>query len=115
MAIDRIDSGTRMSRAVIHNQTAYLCGQVPKDESADIAGQTTTTLEKVDALLAEIGSNKSRILSVTIYVADMTDFAGMNAVWDAWIEPGQAPARACVEAKMARPELLVEMSVVAAL
>lgn len=114
MAIDRIDTGTRMSRAVIHNQTAYLCGQVPKDEKADISGQTATTLEKVEQLLAQIGSSKSQILSVTIYVADMADFGGMNAVWDAWVEPGQAPARACVEAKMARPELLVEMSVIAA-
>lgn len=114
MAIDRIDTGTRMSRAVIHNQTAYLCGQVPKDESADIKGQTLTTLEKVEELLSLIGSDKSKILSVTVYVADMADFSGMNAVWDAWVEPGQAPARACVEAKMARPELRVEMSVIAA-
>ncbi|MEH6625249.1 MAG: RidA family protein [Motiliproteus sp.] len=115
MAIDRIDSGSRMSRVVIHNHTAYLCGQVAKDESADISAQTITVLEKVEELLAQIGSNKSKILSVTIYVADMVDFAAMNAVWDAWVEPGQAPARACVEAKMARPELRVEMSVVAAI
>ncbi|RDE18950.1 RidA family protein [Motiliproteus coralliicola] len=114
MAIDRIETGTRMSRVVIHNQTAYLCGQVAKDESADIAGQTTTTLEKVEALLADIGSSKEKILSVTIYVADMADFAAMNSVWDAWVAPGHAPARACVEAKMARPELKVEMSVIAA-
>ncbi len=114
MAIDRIDSGKRMSRIVIHNDTAYLCGQVAKDETADISDQTRTTLEKVEQLLAQIGSDKSKILSVTIYVADMADFAAMNAVWDAWIEAGQAPARACVEAKMARPELLVEMSVIAA-
>lgn len=114
MAIDRIDTGTRMSRIVIHNHTAYLCGQVAKDESDDISGQTATTLEKVEQLLAQIGSNKSKILSVTIYVADMADFAAMNAVWDAWVATDQAPARACVEAKMARPELLVEMSVIAA-
>lgn len=115
MAVDRIDSGSRMSRAVIHNGTAYFCGQVPKDESADMTGQTTTVLEKIEDLLADVGSDKKHILSVTIYVNNMAEFAEMNAVWDNWIEPGYAPARACVEAQMARPELKVEMSVIAAI
>lgn len=115
MSIERLDSGTRMSRAVIHNGTAYLCGQVPADESQDISGQTASTLAKIEALLAEVGSSKQQILSVTVYVRDMKDFAAMNAVWDAWVETGYAPARACVEARMARPDLLVEMSVIAAI
>lgn len=115
MSIERLDSGTRMSRAVIHNGTAYLCGQVPADENVGIKEQTASTLEKIEKLLAEVGSDKSKILSVTVYVRDMKDFADMNEVWDAWVEPGYAPARACVEARMARPSLLVEMSVIAAI
>ncbi|MBY4677744.1 RidA family protein [Marinobacterium arenosum] len=115
MSIERLDSGTRMSRAVIHNGTAYLCGQVPADENVGIKEQTASTLEKIEKLLAEVGSDKSKILSVTVYVRDMKDFAEMNEVWDAWVEPGCAPARACVEARMARPSLLVEMSVIAAI
>jgi len=115
MSIDRLDSGSRMSRAVIHNNTAYFCGQVPADESQDIREQTASTLAKIDALLAEVGSDRSRLLSATVYVRDMKDFAAMNEVWDAWITPGAAPARACVEARMARPSLLVEISAIAAI
>lgn len=115
MSIERHDSGTRMSRAVIHNNVAYLCGQVPADETVGIREQTASTLKKVESLLAEIGSDKSKLLSVTVYVRDMKDFAVMNEVWDAWIESGMAPARACVEARMARPSLLVEMSCIAAI
>ncbi|MDT8420318.1 MAG: RidA family protein [Desulfuromonadales bacterium] len=114
MDIVRYQTKTRMSRAVEHNGTIYLCGQVAKDDSADIKGQTATTLEKIEELLADVGSDKSKLLTVTIYIADMSLFKEMNEVWDAWVVPGQPPARACVEAKMARPELLVEMSVVAA-
>jgi len=114
MSITRIDSTPRMSRIVEHNGTIYLCGQVAKDATKDIKEQTLTTLEKVEELLEKAGSDKKNILSVTIYVRDMKDFAGMNEVWDAWVEEGHEPVRACVEARMARPELLVEMSVVAA-
>ena len=114
MNIERLETTTRMSRAVIHGNTVYYCGQVAKDRQAGIAGQTATTLEKVEELLAGVGSDKKQLLSVTIYLADMKDFKAMNEVWDAWVEPGFAPARACVEAKMASPELLVEMSVIAA-
>ncbi len=114
MDIQRFETGQRMSRAVIHNNTVYLCGQVAADASADMAEQTRTTLAKVDALLASVGTDKSRMLSVTIYVSTMALFQEMNAVWDAWAPEGAAPARACVEAKMARPELLVEVSVIAA-
>ena len=114
MTINRIDSTPRMSRIVEHNNTIYLCGQTAKDANTDIKEQTVTTLEKIEELLEKAGSDKKHILSVTIYVRDMKDFAAMNEVWDAWVVDGYQPARACVEARMARPELLVEMSVVAA-
>lgn len=115
MSITRMETGQRMSRIVIHNNTVYLCGQVAADASADITEQTQTMLDKVDALLEQAGSDRENILSATVYVRDMKDFAAMNAVWDAWVPEGHAPARACVEARMARPELLVEVSVIAAL
>jgi enamine deaminase RidA (YjgF/YER057c/UK114 family) len=110
-----METGQRMSRIVIHNDTVYLCGQVAADANADIREQTRTMLEKVDTLLAQAGSDREHLLSATVYIRDMKDFAGMNEVWDAWVPVGHAPARACVEARMARPELLVEVSVVAAL
>jgi len=114
MEIKRYQTGERMSRVVVHGETIYLCGQVAKDNTAGIEDQTATTLEKIEELLQLVGSDKNRLLSVTIYLADMAQFKAMNQVWDAWIPAGQAPARACVEARMARPELLVEISVVAA-
>ena len=103
-----------MSRIVIHNDTVYLCGQVCKDATQGIAEQTATMLEKVDELLLQAGSDREHLLSAIVYVRDMKDFAAMNEVWDAWVPEGHAPARACVEARMARAELLVEISVVAA-
>ena len=114
--IERIQTKQRMSRIVIHNDTVYLCGQVCKDTTTEpyIKEQTTSMLEKVDDLLLEAGSDREHILSATVYVRDMKDFAAMNEVWDAWVPEGHAPARACVEAAMARPELLVEISVIAA-
>lgn len=114
MSIKRIDSTPRMSRIVEHGNTIYLCGQTAKDSTKDIKEQTITTLEKVEELLGKAGSDKKHILSVTIYIRDMKDFEAMNEVWDSWVEDGYQPARACVEARMARPELLVEMSVTAA-
>lgn len=114
MSIERQEIGQRMSRIVIHNDTIYLCGQVAKDASKDIREQTATMLEKVEDLLSQAGSDKEHILSATLYIRDMKDFSAMNEVWDAWVPEGHAPARACVEARMARPELLVEVSVVAA-
>ncbi|MCV2402755.1 RidA family protein [Marinomonas sp. C2222] len=113
--IERMDIGQRMSQIVKHNETVYLCGQVAEDANQDIGEQTQTMLDKVDSLLEKSGSDRSYILSATIYLRDMNDFDAMNAVWDQWIPEGHAPARACVEAKMARPELLVEISVIAAL
>ncbi|MCD4825238.1 MAG: RidA family protein [Phycisphaerae bacterium] len=103
-----------MSRVVIHNGTVYLCGQVAKEMVSDIKQQTRTMLEKVDELLESVGTDSKAILSATVYVRDMKDFAGMNEVWDAWVPEGHAPARACVEARMAREEILVEISIVAA-
>lgn len=112
--IERLETKQRMSRIVKHNGTIYLCGQVAADATKDITEQTQTMLDKVDALLTQAGSNREHILSATIYVKDMSYFAEMNAVWDAWVPEGYAPARACVAAKMAREALLVEISVVAA-
>ncbi len=114
MTIERLETQQRMSRIVKHNGTVYLCGQVAADAAADIKEQTQTMLDKVDALLEQAGSDRENMLSATIYVRDMKDFAAMNEVWDAWVPAGHAPARACVEARMARPELLVEITVVAA-
>jgi len=112
--IERIETKQRMSRIVKHNGTIYLCGQVCADASKDITEQTQTMLDKVEALLDQAGSSKEHMLSATIYLKTMSDFAQMNAVWDAWVPEGHAPARACVEAAMAREVLLVEISVVAA-
>jgi len=112
MEIKRHEIKERMSRAVIHNNTAYLCGQTSDGE--DITVQTTLMLEKVDNLLAEINSDKTKILSATIYLSTMENFVGMNAVWDEWVQKGMTPARACVEAKMSRDSLLVEITVIAA-
>ncbi len=114
MTIERIDSTQRMSRIVKHNDTVYLCGQTAGNEEWDIAEQTRQCLKKIEDLLAKAGSEKNKILSVTIYIRDMKDFAAMNEVWDAWVADSEKPARACVEARMARDVILVEMSVVAA-
>ncbi|NOQ63234.1 MAG: RidA family protein [Methyloprofundus sp.] len=115
MNIERIGTERRrMSKIVIHNETIYLCGQVAKDSKAGIKEQTQTMLAKVDELLVQAGSDRKHILSATLYIKTMQDFAAMNEVWDAWVVEGYSPARACVEASLARAELLVEISVVAA-
>jgi len=113
--IQRIDAGSRMSEASIHNSIVYLAGQVPEDTSLDIEGQTREVLAAIDALLAQAGSDKTRILRAQIFLADIADFAGMNRAWDAWVVPGNAPARATVEARLARPEWKVEIVVTAAI
>ncbi len=112
--IERQETKQRMSRIVKHNGTIYLCGQVCADATKGITEQTQTMLDKVDLLLEQAGSSREHMLSATIYIKDMKDFAEMNAVWDAWVPEGYAPARACVEASMARDALLVEISVIAA-
>lgn len=114
MSISRKHSNQRMSHIVIHNETIYLCGQVTDDREAGITVQTEQTLAKIDRLLAEARSDRDHLLSVTIYLKSMQDFAEMNAVWDQWTNQGTPPARACVRAEMASPQLLVEMSVIAA-
>ncbi len=114
MTLTRHETQKRMSRIVIHNQTVYLCGQVAADASAGITEQTQTMLDKVDGLLEQAGSDREHLLSATIYIKDMALFAQMNEVWDNWVPEGAAPARTCVEASMARKELLVEISIVAA-
>jgi len=114
MTIERQETKQRMSRIVKHNGVIYLCGQVCADATKDITEQTQTMLDKVDALLLQAGSDRQHLLSATIYIKDMKYFAEMNQVWDNWVPEGHAPARACVTANMAREELLVEISVVAA-
>lgn len=114
MTITRIETGARMSQAVIHNGTVYLAGQVG-EAGADVATQTKQVLEQIDRLLALAGTDKTKILSAQVWMADMADFQKMNAVWDAWVAPGHAPARATGEAKLATSEYLVEIIVTAAL
>ena len=114
MTIERLHIGERMSRIVKHNGIIYLSGQVPKDASKNITEQTVTMLDKVDELLLEAGSSREHVLSATIFLKTMNDFSAMNAVWDAWVPEGHAPARTCIEGAMARNELLVEISVIAA-
>lgn len=113
MTITRIDTGPRMSQAVIHGDTIYLAGQVG-EPGQSVAEQTATALAEVDSLLAQAGSDKAHLLSVTIWLADMADFAAMNGVWDAWIAGVAAPARATGEAKLASPDYLVEVIAIAA-
>jgi enamine deaminase RidA (YjgF/YER057c/UK114 family) len=114
MQIQRLHVGKRLSETAIHNGTVYLAGQIAEDTAQDIAGQTREVLGHVDRLLAEAGSDKTRILSVQIYIASMADFPGMNAVYDEWVVAGHTPPRATVEAKLANPACLVEVVIVAA-
>lgn len=114
MTIRRLHVGPRMSEAVIHNGTIYLAGQVADDPGEDTGGQTRQILATIDRLLAECGSDKSRILAAQIFLADIADFAAMNAVWDAWVPAGHTPARATVESKLASPKYRVEIKIVAA-
>lgn len=114
MSITRHHTNQRMSQIVIHGDTVYLAGQVANDSNADITVQTQQVLQKIDDLLAEAGSDKSKILSAQIWLTSMGHFTQMNEVWDAWVPEGQAPARACIEARLASPDLLVEVGIIAA-
>ncbi len=115
MSIQRLHIEKRYSEVVIHNGTVYLAGQLADHLDGDIRQQTRETLASIDRLLAEAGSDKSRILSVTVYLKDIAaDYAGMNAEWDAWVAAGASPARATLEARLYAPEVLVEMQVIAA-
>lgn len=111
--IKRIETGARMSQAVIHNGIVYLAGQVGQP-GASVTDQTREVLAQIDRLLAECGSDKTRILSAQVWMADMANFAEMNAVWDAWVPAGHAPARATGESALATPDYKVEIIVVAA-
>ena len=113
--IKRLETGKRMSQAVVHGSTVYLAGQVADDTKADVTGQTRQVLGSIDRLLAAAGSDKSRILAATVYLSDIGTFAAMNAAWEAWVAPGHTPARATVEAALAAPEYKVEIVVIAAL
>ena len=113
-SIKRLNTTERMSKSVIHNGTVYLCGQVGGREG-NVTEQTQEALRRVEALLNEAGSDKNHILQTIVWLSDINDFAEMNQVWDSWITPGTAPARACGEAKLASPELKVELIVTAAL
>lgn len=117
MTLERHHVGKRLSELVIHRGAglAWLAGQVADDPGADITGQSRQVLAQIDALLAEAGTDKSKIVSATIYLPDMADFAAMNAVWESWVVQGQTPARATVQAKLAAPEYRIEIQVVAAL
>jgi enamine deaminase RidA (YjgF/YER057c/UK114 family) len=112
--LKRIDPGPRMSEASIYGDRMYLSGMIPEDTSQDITGQVTQALAEIDSLLAKGGSDKTKILSAMIWLSDIGDFAAMNKVWDAWVVPGQTPARATVQAQMNDPALKVEIMVVAA-
>ncbi len=110
--IERIETGPRMSKIVKHNGVAYLCGQV--GDGTSVADQTRDCLSRIDALLEKAGSSRKNILQAIVWLSDMSDFAEMNSVWDAWMPEGHAPARACGESKLARTELKVEIIITAA-
>jgi enamine deaminase RidA (YjgF/YER057c/UK114 family) len=112
--IERLHPGPRMSQAVIHDNTIYLAGQVAADPSQNVVGQTRQILDAIDQLLAEAGSDKTKILTATIYLADIGTFAQMNSVWDTWVPQGHTPARATVEARLATSVYLVEIQIIAA-
>src|SRR4029077_3519338 len=118
MAISRFDKtqppGPRMSRCVVRDNTVYLAGLTASDATQDIKGQTKQILDKIDGYLAQAGTNKSNLLSANLWIKDMALFADMNSVWNVWVDPENPPARACVRADLARPEVLVEILVTAA-
>jgi len=112
--IRRLHPGARMSQAVVHDHTIYLAGQVAHDTNEGVAGQTRQVLAAIDALLAQAGSDRTKILTATVYLADISTFAEMNSAWDAWVSKDDPPARATVEAKLAAPPYKVEIQVIAA-
>jgi enamine deaminase RidA (YjgF/YER057c/UK114 family) len=113
-SIQRFDVGPRMSEMAVYNGIAYLAGQVAPDAAQDIRGQTRQVLAAIDGLLARAGSDKSKILRAQVFLADLADFAAMNAVWEAWVVPGQTPPRATVQATLAKPQWKIEVVVTAA-
>lgn len=114
MTIERRHSGPRMSQVVVHNNTVYLAGIVADDRNADMATQTQQVLTKIDGFLAEVGSNKSKLLCAEIWINDMAKFSEMDSAWDAWIDPSNPPTRACGQVPLAHPDFKVEIIVRAA-
>lgn len=114
MSINRINPGPRMSSAVVHGNTVYLAGLTADDRTLDVKGQTKQILDKIDKFLAEAGTDKSKLLSANIWLTDIKTWSQMNEVWDAWVSPGNTPARATVEAQLAGAGLSVEIMVQAA-
>jgi enamine deaminase RidA (YjgF/YER057c/UK114 family) len=114
-AIKRLSPGKRLSGAVVHGDTVYLAGTVASDPSAGVKGQTEQILKRIDELLAAAGTNKSKLLSTTIWLANMASYDEMNQAWDAWVDPNNTPARATVESRLAQPKYLVEIMCTAAL
>ena len=115
MSVQRMHTSERMSQAVVHGDTVYLAGQVAQNAAGEsVSAQTRDILETIDKLLAEAGTDKSRLLSANIWLSDISTFNEMNQVWDAWVSPGNTPARACVESRLAAPQFTVEIMVVAA-
>jgi len=115
MAITRIKSGERMSQAVVHSGIVTTAGQVAQNAKGEsVENQTKDILQEIDNLLSEAGTDKSKLLTATIWLADIGDFAEMNGVWDAWVSPRNAPTRACVESKLASPDFTVEIAITAA-
>jgi len=112
--LHRFHVGDRLSEISVFNGTVYLAGQVAADASQDIRGQAAQVLASIDKLLGEVGTDRARILMAQIFLADMADFDAMNAVWDDWVAPGDAPPRATVQAKLAKPEWKIEIVVTAA-
>ncbi|MEJ7138729.1 RidA family protein [Amphibiibacter pelophylacis] len=112
--VQRLGVGHRMSEAAIHNGTVYLAGQVASDTQLDFRGQVRDVLATIDRLLAQAGSDKSRIVMAQIFLPDLANFAAMNEIWDAWVVPGQTPPRATVQAALANPAYLVEIVITAA-
>ena len=118
MAIQRIDitegPGPRMSRCVVNGDMVYVCGLVAKDFTADITGQTQSIVDTIDSYLAKAGTDKSKLLTAQLWITDMANFKAMNAVWNDWVDPKNPPVRACIQAGLARSEILVEIMVTAA-
>ena len=114
MSIERFQTGPRMSQAVVHGNIVYLAGQVADTPVPSVVEQTQQVLAKIDRLLKEAGTDKSKLLSANIWLTDISRFQEMNQVWDAWVSPGDTPARATVQSALARPGNLVEIMVVAA-
>lgn len=112
--INHYQVGTRMSQAVVHGGLVYIAGQVAENRKAGLEGQVRDVLGKIEALLREAGTDKSKLLAVNVFLPHISDFDAMNAVYDAWVSPGPPPARACVEARLADPDLRIEITAIAA-